>query len=149
MSPFIIIILALLVVLGLVILVIFSNESNTIMQSKLNEQENRLNQMEKQLQLQNDVSYCMSHIQTNDLDEAWYCFDKVIENPNYYFEPEVLEQYYETRNAELAQINSVNYGNCNLTDVQKMQINSLMNDDSITPSVKFSQMSMIHQSGCN
>jgi len=30
-----------------------------------------------------------------------------------------------------------------------MQINSLMNDDSITPSVKFSQMSMIHQSGCN
>jgi hypothetical protein len=124
-------------------------ESNNTMQSKLNEQDEKLNQMEIELQRQRDAAYCMTHIQTNDFEKVWNCFDEIIINPNYYFEPEILEQYYKERDEYFAQKNHNNFANCDLTDIQKMQINSLMTDDSIDPSVAFSQMSMISQSGCN
>jgi len=149
MNPFIIIILTLLVVLGLVILVIFSNESNNAIQSKLNEQDKKLNQMEIELQLQKDVAYCMTYAHTGEVEKGWNCLDKVHANPVYYFEPEITEQFYKERDAYFAQKNSFDFTNCDLTDMQKMQINSLMNDDSVDPSVAFSQSSMILQSGCS
>ena len=149
MNPFVITIIVSLIALVIVTVVLFANESNNTIQSKLNEQDEKLNQMEIELQLQKEVAHCMTYAHTGEVEKGWNCLDKVHTNPVYYFEPEITEQFYKERDAYFAQKNSFDFTNCDLTDMQKMQINSLMNDDSVDPSVAFSQSSMILQSGCS
>ena len=114
----------------------------------IQQQEARLNQLEIDQQLERELDVCKNHALVYDFDSFYNCMDGVIRNPNYYFDPQALENYKMERDRHFAQGTSINLANCNLTPSQQMQIDALKNDDSIDPQVALTQTLQIMQQAC-